>query len=127
MSTLQELIARVEAASGPDREIDARIYLYCSDARNEFVADDGAGVRYKDFERQGRHLSWDRVPNYSRSVDAVTTLIMGANLSWDWWVNSSGKAGIRFDDYEAGVAGDGSTPALALVAALLRALAGDAP
>jgi hypothetical protein len=64
MGTLLELAARCEAATGPDRELDALIYRAL------------AGFPTDHWYRYGEtHLADDRVPAVTASLDAAMTLI----------------------------------------------------
>lgn len=114
MSDLQTLIARVEAASGPDREIDSKIAL-------ELL---GGAATYKgDVLWNINADGWDALPAYTASLDAAVRLVEAKLPGYEWFVNSSGFAGVRSDAHDNGANGNHeASPALALVAALLHAL-----
>jgi hypothetical protein len=70
---LAELLARIEAEAGPDRELDGRIW--CSVNGYEFVAWDGAGVVYRFREPGIRHMDDDHIQPVTRSVDSALALV----------------------------------------------------
>jgi hypothetical protein len=149
MTTLQDLLARVEAAEGPDREIDAAIY-------NAMVDDGGRkAFRVTDWTRGrapmlGRyHDGWltgksdsdiyaDDLVRFTASIDAALALVERALP--DSYVELSGPrkylhiptpvpnrwcASIVEPGYRGGW---GATPPLAILAALLKAkIAQEAP
>jgi hypothetical protein len=152
MSTLQELIARVEAASGPDEELDC--ILHSAVALGRRVTEDGNDIWEHDDRLGSRllgRLDPGKVrrnfnihvrpgPSYTSSLDAAVRLVE-EKLPFGIWsihrgdprmqtkgatvlilrnADPDGEDEVTFRDSAA-------TPALALVAALLRALAGDAP
>ena len=99
---MDELIARIEAASGGSRELDWEIHL-----RDGL---DGVGA-------YGAH------PYYTSSIDAALTLVPDG---FDWTLGHT-NGGLTIHA-EVGGRGDeylrfGATPALALCAAALRARA----
>lgn len=136
-STLQDLLARVEAATGPGRELDMRIAY---------------GLRLVDPEAiwNGRSFyeAVDQFPDdvrgitncwplgiYTASLDAAVALVERELPEGCLWkVGRAGAAEIYGPGHrlpggestgyhdEAMFAGDADTPALALLAALLKAL-----
>lgn len=135
---MEELIARIEAASGPDRELDGDI-AELTGAVPGWVS---MGRRNFSTWSSGRD-SWD-APRYTVSLDDAMTLVPagwksgveqagaydGSSLdeAWCWpfeshfdpdWKN--GQQGYR--DASDGTRGYAATPALALCAAALRARA----
>lgn len=113
------LAAKCEAASGPDRELDVRISLLISGV--VYAESDVADLlRVRDEPTgYGRYRPADEyVPAYTASLDAALTLVPeGA----PWKVEDHPVYGIAaVADCEQGW---GSTPALALCAACLRARA----
>ncbi|HEV2746295.1 MAG TPA: hypothetical protein VGW34_03230 [Allosphingosinicella sp.] len=98
MSALLELAARVEAATGPDRELDRAI---CLATDPHYMAE------------------------FTKSLDAAMTLV---SEGWDWQViaRATGDATGIVYEFEAAPPfrsynSEAATPALALVAACLRA------
>jgi hypothetical protein len=111
-TALADLAARCEKATGPDRELDAEIYV-ALDANRENR--DALAIN-------GAVGSW--VPDFTASLDAAMTLVPEG---WYWQVGQGNHAwaavyenpippAMRVDPIAA-------TPALALCAAALRARA----
>ena len=79
MSDLSGLIARVEKAAGPDREIDAKISTvllpdqWRARKRGESFGV-GSGVGYAVFIGDGAP-SYNPTPSYTSSLDAVVALV----------------------------------------------------
>jgi hypothetical protein len=138
---LLELAERVEAATGPDRELDAAIYNACPDGPNrkaERLPMEKWGDRFGD----GWHTMWadredkhpEQLKRYTASLDAAMLLVPPADR-WAWnvtmatfyrWVSVIPKHGDSYgiNDPFAGHSRDkAATPALALCAAALRARA----
>lgn len=122
--TLQGLAARVEAATGPDREIDARIW--CALNACKFRWADEAGFTFAD--DSGKGWAAGPAPTYTASIDKALALVE-RNLAGkigpiSLTIAGSGEALICSDDpcgwYVQKI---GPTPALALLSALLAALA----
>lgn len=140
MSKLLELADRVEGLSGPDREIDAEIYAAvsvgkwgCYSAR--LSSKRGAVVRYYENGRHGVATA----PAYTRSIDDAKSLVPEGSLFtartlWDRdkvvgfasvsrYETAGPDDALRrywMDEHQ----GNAATPALALCAASLRAIAG---
>lgn len=121
MTTESELIAlaeRVEAATGPDRELDECI---------------GMAIGLKNTMRVGHEcLGTDRVvpvrcPTFTASLDAAMTLVPeGCDWSVDNFDGANGKPSAWVHVRKSSAAIEqvtGATPALALTAAALRARA----
>lgn len=117
---LLELAAKCEAASGPSREIDLALDLKARPQQWSVSAvEHGLDCP----------LSWfdaSELPEYTTSLDAASKLVP---QGWDWCAGTERNAGgghaylrhvqIRTKEAEA----DATTPALALCAAALKALA----
>jgi hypothetical protein len=122
-SRLEELAAKCEQATGPDRELDHEIYAALHHPEYVFPAE-VLNRKPRDLEEALDRMHWDggggsyyrRVP-YCTSLDAAMTLVPEGE---DWAVGS----GPLFPT-SARVAGkpavQAATPALALCAAALRA------
>lgn len=128
MPDLSDLISRVEKASGPDRDLEAEIWLACTPGATRFK-------RPYIHKLTGRECTVDEtrdkfgylvsVPRYMESLDAVLTLLPEG---W-WW-----SAGVCRRENHASVGSEigtvegelifetfGATAPLALLAAILRA------
>ncbi|MDP3492782.1 MAG: hypothetical protein Q8R82_06675 [Hyphomonadaceae bacterium] len=134
-SELSELLARVEAASGPDRGIDARIYAALVNTYphlNDLVASRQKAHPNEDAWKLGA-VDW-RVKPYTASVDAALALVERVLPDHDWIVEG-GKSGsnavllarVAEDDGPNAHTAQQATPALAICAALLLALASTQP
>lgn len=114
MVDLLELAARVEGASGADRELDLAIWAAIDPRAPEVIA---AGRK---------PLEW--LHCYTSSLDAAMTLVPeGMQWSFDSHYKMAGVSRY-WDDPQHGptceeYAGEAATPALALTAAALRARA----
>ena len=129
MTDLESLIARVEAAEAGGRELDAEIG-FAIDGWKTNLCPTVDELKYL-VENNGL-----RIPPYTSDLNAALKLVEAKLPGWDWQVSSFGKrgsakvyhlAGENFandgDDEDFAVTSDGATPALAICAALLRALA----
>ena len=147
MTDLLELAARIEAASGPDREIDARIAVALRLGCRPNLPDDLeylSLVRDDDFESAGTYWFHCRSGKslrtslpYTGSLDAAMTLVpegwVVERLSI-WPQESSatlcgtreGKDGLRWHNFGDGRAqGTAKTAPLAIALAALRARASE--
>lgn len=104
MNRLLELAERVEKASGPDREVDCRIFAHLSGLNFETAAN-----VVSDFSQ------WQS-PAYTSSLDAAMSLVPEEH-DWDLNWRASGFVAARVGVHVVRAA----TPALALTAAALRA------
>ena len=117
MST-KTLPTRLEAATGPDRGLDAEIAV---ETYGPPIALEHLGGN--DYAYRGAKGQWlffvGQEPTYTASFDAATSLVPEG--AW-WWVEAQPLASGR---YLAGCGDErvssGATPALALCAASLRA------
>lgn len=147
MSALEDLIAKLEAATGPDRSLDAEIVWHLTPGviGIERGPPDGFGLDYLFvFDPPRRWMdSWLPVPNYTESLDAAQTLkppsSKDVRVGLTIWVHPSGKgeailwSRIRDPKAEGGwavgsVAGNpglpaniGANPAIAICIACLKA------
>ena len=119
---LLALAERVEEASGADREIECTIAKAIG-----WLPPKGSSGAYTS-------SPWAWCPNWSSSLDAVVALIAERLPGKSWTVNSSGFGGswarlhdpMRQPGFGADYPrADAATPALALLAAALRALASE--
>lgn len=110
-----ELIARLEAATGPSRELDKAILLA--------LGYSWRGMAY--WSRDDSH-TWEGSTNFTASIDAALTLVPDG-ASWDVrWKSGDKNASVTFyppgddpDDYFH--VWEAATPALAICIAALRA------
>lgn len=127
---LLELAERCEAATGPDREIDAQIivtlehpeYRYPDEVLNRKPSswDEAAGrFRHDGF---GGSIPW---PAYTASIDAALTLVPSGHL-WQvnqWETGADAHMAPTRPIYSPQPKAKAATPALAICAAALRARA----
>ena len=143
LADMKDLIARLEAAEGPDRELDVRIWLALFDKQ---IMVDGGGYGPKATEpkyKSARELWTDHWPHWANKhdVDAVAlsldapkyTASIGAALALKpSWANCHGydaipgkcSAYFSLNHVPTGhkiVEGHAATPALALCIAALKA------
>ena len=133
---LNKIADRVKSLTGPDREVDLLIHAYLTRKKwrwAEFggafgkITDPQIAVEVKPWEGTEHEpkFYWDRpdvelVPAFTASLDAAMLLVPEGK---SWTLQSSGGPGpMAFVDY-CGRFRVGATPALALTAACLRALA----
>ena len=112
MSELEGLIARVEAAGGPDREVDLAIHW--------LLINDGEPLAV-----MGSFGIID-LPAYTSSLDAALKLVEAKLPGWDYLVarvSDGCSAEVGPPDSFQQIEAKAPTPALALILALLRALA----
>ena len=125
---MRALIEQVEQATGPDRELDAAITRLVSiPADAEEVRWSPRGemreLRGRVFDGGGWGDEWWEVPTYTASLDAAVSLVPSG---WGWAIKAK-MEGAEFSsscwNYLTGHGPStlGATPALALVAAALRA------
>jgi hypothetical protein len=118
MSALLELAERCEAATGPDREIDAAI---CRATKVCVEQPDGSWMRYlTDGYCHSMHPL-----NVTASIDAALTLVPEGRgyIYKRHGIKSAIRAQIESGDRTTFVQGDAATLALAICAAALRARA----
>jgi hypothetical protein len=115
---LIHLAERVEALTGPDREVDARIHVPETRAFSDLTANNCGGIV---------NLSWDcrrkgwggHIPAYTSSLDAAMLLLPAEPSSWGVLAFPQSEDG--FKAFHGVFVGQAATPALALTAAALRA------
>lgn len=136
MSALLELAARVEALTGPDREVDAEIAVAVSGDSGAFVVapmEDCIFQHIPGWWRDGADKSHD-APEYTASLDAAMSLVpkgCGFNLDRYWMIGREGSAwrcdlsfgGTPDSPRRVGRAEDAYSAATAITAAALRAKA----
>lgn len=117
-STLSDLLARVEAATGPDRELD--------DAINRYFRNSAEPEIHQPERMPGQAYFGPRI---TASIDAALALVEQKLPNWWWNVGGCGRAySSSILDTASGSSKEGATdePArsapLAILSALLRAL-----
>lgn len=110
-----ELVARVEALSGPDREVDA---LICA-AIGWVVKYDRKHNDPTPYYEPVKDYSWQPVPHYTVSLDAAMTLANGKGGEITFFKDGTAKA-FLWQPYPLAIEAKGATPALALTAACLK-------
>lgn len=121
---LSALLARVESAEGPDRALDGAICRACGDtvASNEI-----GGFIWKPADAEG----WRSVPKLTASLDASLALCERVLPTATWDVGSVERIDRKFYSAivwpanggpDSGECHSDANPALALIAAMLRAL-----
>lgn len=121
---MQDLIERLERATGPSRELDALVWdAVIQDGRPLVEFTDGSWGKRDPFDG----CAFDTAAAYTESIDAALTLVPGGSQYWslshqdDWATNQQ---------FRAAVSGHkpirGATPAIALCIAALRARAASA-
>lgn len=136
---LAALLERVEKAEGPDREIDAELWALAEGII--WYRIEGDAVIAQHPKHFGGHeyfhgLLEHTILRYTASIDAAVSLVEKVLPGWSWLLSSNGSAHMISPDFEAAeeewlenkgstYADYGKTPALALCAALLRAVLAD--
>jgi hypothetical protein len=138
-TTLNEIIERLEKATGPDRELDARVcasvckvedfgpFTLAEGCRAEFEPQDDGSVKlfiYGPGDAGPNYVARERSLKFTSSVDAALQLVPEG---WIWEVTSAsaysiwrGQRDPKNDDFMSGLA---KSPAIALCIAALRARA----
>ena len=131
---MTDLIARIEALDGPDREVDALIKaaVYGGVALQSpfngewcLYVDGTIDPRGGKLLAQPRGVDWHN-DRYTGSIDAAMTLVLeGYAATVTAFTNGAGKAVVWIGSYNeimrASDGTEGATPALALCAEALRA------
>jgi hypothetical protein len=119
----QDIIERLERASGPDRELDIAI-LKATDANGYLIEDDGTILVECDMgEGPGWFNIGYEVPTFTASIDSALTLVP-ANHDWSLHAdNGEAIAGCMPSSEDGCDIADcpGATPAIALCIAALKA------
>lgn len=144
MTNLIALAERVEAATGPDRELDADIYfaLFCSRTPEGYrwLGRNVPADRFPWLHPDGTPTNADMVaaPCVTSSLDAAMTLVperclAGFKALWDGESKQAYRGSVDRYEWRDGLFWKehfltlAATPALALTAACLRARAAQAP
>lgn len=110
-----DLIAKLEAATEPSRELADEVLLACGWSYNQFN-----GYWYPTKEHMKHHAEprylFDRQPNPLTSIDAALTLVLGG---MDWVIGGGSKQGAAC--INGGCVEVAATPAIAICVAILKA------
>lgn len=121
-SELRALLADVERATGPDRELDARIYGTIMGLR---VERRGPGEIYVWDDSNGTPECAETaatVTPYTASLDACLALQERVLPGWKWMIDTETGETIVFEHNPEGVFGQFSDTLTPLLAAVLKAL-----
>jgi hypothetical protein len=134
MSDLSSLIARLEAAEGPNYALEVDIFKFFNPEYSDYVQGRGGLVHKEDGEDQ-RVLSNVRPPNVMASLDAAVSLANRVLPGWFWrcgstplfpngWAHVSRYRADHCDRQDEASCADGKAAnvAIALVLTTLRAL-----
>ncbi len=115
-----DLIAALEKAEGPSRELDAQIHTQCG------VIDEGHCNSWcrmdgrTDLTRDHFIAAW--APCYTASLDAALSLVPEGDREVIVAMRSNRKPCAEISSFPGYVSAHGATPAIALVIAALRAM-----
>lgn len=87
-----DLIARVQRATGPDRELDMQIHAYLN-------RHDGFRLRESGYSHSGGHVLKVAVLPYTGSLDAAATLMPSLEMPWGVGRDEDGKPGADLPRY----------------------------
>lgn len=122
------LIDRLSKLEGPDREVDAQIYIQFNIPAERAGRIDYAHGMVGWWPKDGPYVSAVTVPAYTASVDEAIALAERVLPGWHWSIYDTDGVGrcnaqmerpdfTGAEDFD----GTGATPAIALCIALLRA------
>ena len=126
-ATFLALADRCEQAAGPDRELDSDIALACGVVKSRdgdcFYGHKYYSVMVLNYDYDDTEYRAPELPSYTASLDAALTLVP-EGWRYDLGKNTLGFAwgGVTMPDHNE-VETSANTPALALCAAALRAMA----
>ena len=135
--SLKQLLERVEAASGPDTEIEMMMHVFLGRDAGEQKAGTlqhwykyglftvEKGEKDDPFHFCRGFCGHPAIPPYTSSLDAAVKLVEEKFPDRCWEIAQGGNAVIHYHDhtrYHDAIKAEAETPALALVAALLRAM-----
>lgn len=133
MTDLTTLIAKLEAATGPDRELDVAISCAIDGRVLEKRGNDRKEWLYPQGKDGGRQdpgpygYTTNMSPSFTASIDAAVALAERVLPGLDWGAYSFGEDGAQGKVWKHGwhddtvIYGDHPSPAIALVIAILRA------
>lgn len=118
-----DIVSRLEAATGPDRQIDVLVAM---------LFNPNSGLTYEDYGDGTFSFSSDaEVPAYTASLDASLALVGEKLPGWTWRAgNLMGSGGPQMQAFcilgASKTEHYGATPALAVLLAIFRALKANA-
>lgn len=115
--TIEALIEKLSAATGPDRDIDGALVEVFATHPPLWKRKRGSTSEWGNDHPLS---SWD-APRYTASLDAALALVEKKLPGWDWEVHNNGLARLLSPEGNS-IYANAPTPALALCLALLRAL-----
>ncbi len=122
-NTIEELVGRVEAATGPDRKLDVALHAHFFPVSFDGSADHYAAVGY--LNAADRRYVDSFVPFYSQSIDAALALLERVLPGCSWAINGGARvvpSATVWPASGAAVDADGNTSVLAIILATLRSL-----
>jgi hypothetical protein len=127
MNTLKELAALLDAATGPSRELDARLWWAFADHSEDDHDLDGEPLWVMTKLWGGSPSSWTWIPQFTSSIDAALALAERLLPGWGWQINSGSYAILRPPKatcWSSSLCFDGDSPTapLAILKALVAAL-----
>lgn len=133
MSSLTDLLSRVEGATGADRKLDAEIWMIVTPGDYKRVVHPASGLRPRGEDFASWEATWAprAAPYFTDSLDAALELMERVNAAFCWRVHKQVPSEVETTNgafwATCGLPGEqedarGPTPAIALISAMLRAL-----
>lgn len=125
MTTVSDLIAKLSAATGPSRELDAEIAVVVNGGeivwkQTRYTMEQHPARRYASAQHIGGY-GFDHVPEYTASLDAALTLVPD---EYDWVIGKTNSGLTVYAKVGPNIEEFADTPALALCIAALKAREG---
>lgn len=124
--TIDELIQRLEAATGPSRDLANEVLFACGWTQREIGKLDNPTLYWEPPDKEHDYFRDGDQPNPLDSIDAARRLL--PDDSWEWSLSwNSGLAFAEVGDPLLYMEGEAKTPAIALCIAALKARAPNPP